>query len=219
MTSATAPPRSWNARHDRQREVFDRTGRHLRHRGGDVRGPVPGQHRTGRTGTLGAAEKRSHVVWVGDAVQNEKKRHDPAVRSAQLIEVGFLQGRGQRQDSLHGVGSGSPLQPPPRHEEHPDPAAGREALDLVHDRRWLQTVSDPHLPNLTSASQQLANGLPPLHLLTAKPVPLFSPAARGDAAGATISGTTAAATPCTPDRTAGAPDATAAPAGAAPPSW
>ena len=85
--SLEALKRARDARHEGDREVLDRSGCRLGHCGCHMDGPMPWQNCTGGSSALSAAQDRSEILRIGDAIDNYEKRARPPRHCRAPLEV------------------------------------------------------------------------------------------------------------------------------------
>ncbi len=151
-------------------QVLDGAGGGLGHRRGHVRSPVTGQDHPRDPGALGRAQQRAEVAGVGQPVERQQERSGTAGGGpGQAVHLDRLQLGGVGQHALGGVGAGLGVQLAAADLADGDAVLGGQLDDLVDDRRRIQVVGQPHLPDLaTPGEQQLAHRLPALDLVAAQ---------------------------------------------------
>ncbi len=155
---------------------------------------MPGEHHAGHAGALGAPEQGPQVVRIGDAVQHQQERDPPpGVRFAQRLERRLLDRPGQGHHPLGGIGAGQGVDAPPADVVDPDPAGGRQVLDLVEDLGRIHALGHEHGSNRPPVgAEQFPHRLTTLDLVATE--------ARGPRAPAPVATSARAPAGCTPAR-------------------
>ena len=152
--------RGWNARHARDRHMFDRSRRGARHRRCETSRAMASNHGAMTTDCCCGAENRSEILRVLNAIQHDQERH-------RIVRFAPLQNLFQRHEVVRRHGSDYALMAGALRESIEEGAWGALDADTLLARRLddrngsMSAFADPDFVDGSFSPQRFQDGMPP----------------------------------------------------------